>query len=60
MSVGGLTQDQCGDWLQSAASNTAACGCKQTLLDDNEENQSDIEEDLDLRGSELGLRTASS
>ena len=58
MSVGGLTQDQCGDWLQSAASDTAACGCKQTLLDDNEE--SDIEEDLDLRGSELGLRTASS
>ena len=58
MSVGRLTQEQCGDWLQSEASDVAACGCQQTLLDNGEDKQSDNEEDLDLRGTELGLRSA--
>ena len=31
ISVGGLTESQCGSWLQSRASDAAACGCKQKL-----------------------------
>ena len=54
-----MTLSQCGGWLQSAASDTAACGCKQTLLENDDTNVDDTEEDdLDLRGSELGLRSA--
>ena len=56
-SVGGYTEAQCGDWLQGAGADTAACGCKQTLKE--------IEESSDYYGDygepdndSLGLRSA--
>jgi len=54
-SVGGLTSEQCGEWLKSAASEAAACGCKQKLVTSNNED----EDALDLRENSLGLRTNS-
>jgi len=54
ISVGGLTESQCGSWLQSSASDAAACGCKQKLA------ENEIQDDtLDLRDDgTLGLREA--
>ena len=54
-SVGGLTSEQCGEWLKSAASEAAACGCKQKLVTSNNED----EDALDLRDNSFGLRTNS-
>jgi len=34
ISVGGLTESQCGSWLESSASDAVACGCKQKLRPD--------------------------
>lgn len=51
-SVGGYSEDQCGDWLQGAGADTAACGCKQELkqIEKSSDDYYDTDNDLlDLR-----------
>jgi len=53
-SVGKLTGQDCGAWLQTEGSTRAACGCKQVLgkegpADPSEYDLRDADSDLDLR-----------
>ena len=56
-SVGGYSEDQCGDWLQGAGANSAACGCKQELKQLEKTNTDYSYEYIDDNG-DLGLRSA--
>ena len=49
-SQAGLSQAQCGSWLERETSGAAACGCKQKLGLDTADS-----EDFDLRGTETGF-----
>ena len=55
-SQAGLTEAQCGSWLDNPTSEVAACGCRQKLLTTSPDT---TVEDFDLRtdGTEFDLRT---
>ena len=56
-SVGGLREDQCGEWFRGAG-GMAACGCKQKLKQNEASQESDNEYDEDYSGNDiLNLRT---
>ena len=60
-SVGGYSEDQCGDWVQGAGADSAACGCKQELKQVEKTAEQDYydydnNDDLELRSATLDLR----
>ena len=54
-SAGELSEEECGAWLKTEASNRAACGCKQSLdnninsLGGTDNNIQNVDSDIDLR-----------